>query len=297
MKARGGLLPETRALLHRHGLRPQRSRGQHFLVDAGVRDRIVAAADIQPGETIVEIGPGTGVLTEGLLAAGACVLAVEVDRGLARALRERFAGRVDLTVAEADALQFDFAGGLAARPTAGARVVANIPYNITSPLVLRLLALPGLFAALVLMVQREVAERLCASPGQKAYGAFSVACQYRARVSTLMVIPPTAFHPPPEVESALVRFDPWDRPPVACADSDRLFRVVRAAFGQRRKTLRNALERGGWAAGTVQEACAREGIDGGRRGETLSLAEFARLSDALGGEAPGLCSGDEEGRA
>jgi 16S rRNA (adenine1518-N6/adenine1519-N6)-dimethyltransferase len=232
-----------------------------------------------------------------LLAAGACVLAVEVDRGLAGALRERFAGRVDLIVAEADALRFDYAAALSARPTAGARVVANIPYNITSPLILRLLDLPGLFAALVLMVQREVAERLCAPPGQKAYGAFSVACQYRARVSILMTIPPTAFHPPPDVESALIRLDPWSRPPVACADSGRLFRVVRAAFGQRRKTLRNALERGGWAAAAVQEACAREGIDGGRRGETLSLAEFARLSDALGGQAPGLCLGDGEGCA
>jgi 16S rRNA (adenine1518-N6/adenine1519-N6)-dimethyltransferase len=248
-----------------------------------MRDRIVAAAAIRPGETVVEIGPGTGVLTEGLLEAGARVLAIEVDRGLARALRERFAGRAELRVEEGDALRVDFSALLAGQAVRGAvRVVANIPYNITSPLILRLLEFPALFSGFVLLVQREVGQRLCACPGQKAYGAFSVACQYRARVTPLLAVPRTAFHPVPEVESSLVRFDVLPHPPVATADPARFFRVVRAAFGQRRKMLANALERGGWDAAAIEAACARASIDRRRRGETLSLAEFAQLSDALG---------------
>jgi 16S rRNA (adenine1518-N6/adenine1519-N6)-dimethyltransferase len=276
------LFSETRAVLRTHGLHPQRSRGQNFLVDPEVRDRILEAAELAPGCQVVEIGSGTGVLTEGLLRAGAQVLAVELDRGLAAALQTRLGGNRALRVLAADALRVDLGEALGVLPRPGAaRVVANIPYIITSPLVLRLLERTDLFESLLLTVQREVAERMAARPGVKAYGAFTVACQYRARVTPLLVIPPTAFYPVPEVESALVRLDLRAGPAVTVRDPERFFRVVRAAFGQRRKTLRNALCGGGWGATSVDAALTAADIRGARRGETLSLQEFARLSDTL----------------
>ncbi len=276
------LLARTRALLAAHGLRPRRARGQHFLIDPGIRDRIVAAAGVGPGSTILEIGPGTGILTEGLLAAGASVLAIEVDRDLARLLEETLGGRPELTVWVGDALRLDLAARLSDHPARGRiRVVANIPYYITSPLILRLLAHAELFSALVLTVQREVAERLTAAPGEKAYGALTLACRYRADAQALLRIPPGAFHPPPEVESRLVRLDLLPRPRIAVDRPDHLFDVIRAGFGQRRKTLRNALRQGGWSGAQAESALAASGIAPTRRGETLSLEEFGWLARAL----------------
>ncbi len=247
-----------------------------------MRDRIVAAAGITPGDTVVEIGPGTGLLTEALLEAGAEVLAVEVDRDLAALLSERLAVPARLTVWVADALAIDFRQKLDGHRARGAiQVVANIPYNITAPLILRLLEAREVFRALTLTVQREVAARLTAAPGTKTYGAFTLACQYRAEIQPLLSIPRTAFYPAPEVASTLVRFDLLETPRVLAPAWPRLFRVIRAAFSQRRKTLRNALCGAGWAEPAVGAALAAAGIVGGRRGETLSLVEFARLAEAL----------------
>jgi 16S rRNA (adenine1518-N6/adenine1519-N6)-dimethyltransferase len=287
--ARASLLSQTRALLHAHGLRPRRRRGQHFLVDSGVRDRIVAAAGLAADSLVVEIGPGTGILTEALLRTGARVLAVEVDRELALLLCERLAGNPRLTIRSADALEFDFAQALHDDPRRGrARVVANIPYYITTPLILRLVRHRDLFESLFLTVQREVAERLTAAPGRKSYGSLTLACQYRASIRSVEAIPRTAFHPVPEVDSALVRFDLLEAPRVRVAEPRQLFAVIRAAFGVRRKTLRNALCRAGWPARDVEDALDRVGVAALRRGETLTLDEFARLSDAL----PARASGD-----
>ena len=272
----------TRAILAARGLRPRKARGQHFLVDARVRDAIVAAAGVGPGDTVVEIGPGTGTLTEALLRCGASVCAVELDRELAAALPEVLGHPPALTVWVADALRFDFAAHLFDHPARGRiRVVANIPYYITTALVLRLLRCRALFCTLHLTVQREVAERIGAGPGSKTYGALTLACQYWATARSVLAIPRTAFHPVPEVDSRLVRFDLRDAPPVSVSNPARLFRVIRAAFGQRRKTLRNALQGGGWAMTVLEGALGACGIAGQRRGETLTLEEFARLSEAL----------------
>jgi 16S rRNA (adenine1518-N6/adenine1519-N6)-dimethyltransferase len=247
-----------------------------------VRDRIVTAAGLGPGSLVVEIGPGTGVLSEAMLRAGASVLAVELDRGLAQALSDRLGGNPRFTIRSADALEYDFAAALGDDPRRGrARVVANIPYYITTPLILRLIRHRELFDALFLTVQREVAERLTAAPGRKTYGSLTLACRYWAVIRSVFAIPRTAFHPIPEVDSALVRFDLLDAPRVSVADPDRLFAVIRAAFGVRRKTLRNALCRAGWPARSVENALDSVGVGAMRRGETLTLEEFARLSDAL----------------
>ncbi len=271
-----------RTLLQAHGLRPRKRRGQHFLADPEIRDRIVKAAGVIPGTAVIEIGPGTGELTEALLAAGASVLALELDPDLAAILSERLGGFPELTVRIADVLTFDFNAELGDHPARGAlRVVANIPYYITTPLVLRLLEFPALFRQLFLTVQKEVADRLEAVPGSKAYGALTLACQYRAATHRIFLIPRSAFYPAPEVDSALVRFDLLESPPVHAANPSNLFAVIRAAFGQRRKTLRNALRHGGWEPAVVEAALERVGIAATRRGETLRLEEFARLSDAL----------------
>lgn len=276
------LLARTRALLDTHGLAPRKARGQHFLIDPRVRDAIVQAAEVTPGSTVLEVGPGTGILTEALLRAGASVLAVELDRGLAGLLQETLGGHPGLTLWVEDALRVDFAARLRDHPARGAiRVVANIPYNITSPLIMHLLERPGLFSLLALTIQREVAERLTAAPGEKAYGALTLACQYRADVRTALHIPRGAFYPIPEVESRLVRLEVRSAPPVRVPSADRLFAVIRAGFGQRRKTLRNALRGAGWAAERVEAALAAAGIAGGRRAETLSLEEFAQVAAVL----------------
>jgi 16S rRNA (adenine1518-N6/adenine1519-N6)-dimethyltransferase len=217
-----------------------------------------------------------------MLRAGASVLAVELDRALAQALADRLGGNPALVVREADALTFDFADALRGDPRQGRiRVVANIPYYITTPLILRFLRHRELFDALFLTVQREVAERLTAPPGGKTYGALTLACHYWAEACSVLSIPHTAFFPIPEVESALVRFDLLDAPRVSVRFPERLFTVIRAAFGTRRKTLRNALCRGGWPAASVDAALGAAEIEGRRRGETLTLEEFARLSEAL----------------
>ncbi len=286
------LVTETRAMLRRHRLSPQRLRGQHFLVDARLRDRIVSAAGLDAGWQVVEIGPGTGILTEALLDTGAAVLAIEIDRGLVALITERLGGHPGLRLETADALRFDFESPLRTqrRPV---RIVSNIPYHITSPLILRLLRYGRLFDALFLTVQKEVALRMTAAPGQKCYGAFTLACQYRAAVQALFPIPRTAFFPVPEVDSMLIRLDPRAEPPVIGAQPGRLFAAVRAAFGTRRKTLRNALAHR-WPLAEVDAALRSAGIDGRRRGETLSLAEFARLSACLpaGAAAPDVEEGE-----
>jgi 16S rRNA (adenine1518-N6/adenine1519-N6)-dimethyltransferase len=242
----------------------------------------VAAAGVAPGKTVVEIGPGTGLLTEALLEAGAEVLAVEVDQDLAALLTETLAAPGRLTVCVADALAFDFCKRFAAHPARGTiQVVGNIPYNISTPLILRLIEAREVFQTLYLTLQREVGARLMAVPGTKAYGGLTLACQYRAVVQPVLPIPRTAFYPAPEVASTLVRFDLLDAPRVPAPSPPRLFRVIRAAFGQRRKTLRNALRHAGWPEVTLDAALEATGIIGERRGETLSLTEFAQLAEAL----------------
>ncbi len=249
--------------------RAKKRFGQHFLTDRHYLARIVAAIDPQPGDAMVEIGPGTGILTEPLAAGVERLHVVEIDRDLAAALRTRFPDRV--VVHEGDALDFDFA----ALPD-GLRVVGNLPYNVSTPLLFRVAGVAERVRDCVFLLQKEVVERMVAKPATADYGRLSVMLQYRFAMSLELRVPPGAFTPPPKVHSALVRMEPLgpDRP--RSLDDARFARVVGAAFEQRRKTLRNALRL------MADEAAFRAAdVDPSRRGETLSVADFVRLADAV----------------
>ena len=262
------VLPGPGELIRRHGLAARRRLGQHFLLDPGIAARIASAAGPLGGRTVVEIGPGPGGLTRALLAEGAeRLVCVERDPRCVAALAELGAasgGR--LSVLEADALECD----VAALGPAPVGIVANLPYNIATPLLIGWLRRAASIESMTLMFQREVADRLLAGPGGKAYGRLSVLAQWRTEVRRCFDLPPGAFVPPPKVSSTVVRLVPRAGPfDVAMAD---LERVTAAAFGQRRKMLR----------GTIGGPARRAGICGRRRPEELSVGEFCRLAACLG---------------
>ena len=282
--------PSPRALLEKHGLRAKKSWGQNFLGDEAILDDIARLAAARPGDLVVELGAGLGHLTARLVARGARVIAVERDRDMARVLRGELGERIVLL--EADAARIDYgriaaeAAGETSTPAAAPpprlAVVGNLPYHLTSPILFSLLDQAEHVSRAVFLLQREVAERLAARPGTHDWGILSVLLQREADVSVERIVPPGAFVPPPKVESAVLCAlfrPPQDR----VADPARFRRLVKAGFAQRRKTLANALG----AARIVSDealapALAAAGIDPRRRGETLTVAEWAALDRALG---------------
>ncbi|TAN05264.1 MAG: 16S rRNA (adenine(1518)-N(6)/adenine(1519)-N(6))-dimethyltransferase RsmA [Rhodanobacteraceae bacterium] len=250
--------------------RPKKSYGQHFLHERGVIERIVAAIAPQPRDRIIEIGPGEGALTLPLLQAAGQLTAIELDADLIEPLRERAAGIGQLDIIHADVLKVD----LAALAAGGRlRLAGNLPYYVSSPILFHCLAYPAVIEDMHFMLQKEVVERMAAAPGSKIYGRLSVMLQLACRVEPLLHVAPGAFRPPPKVESALVRLTPLaaGRPNPALSDS--IDRVVRAAFGQRRKTLTNAL-RGVLGAEGIRAA----GIDPGARAESVPPKGFVELA-------------------
>jgi 16S rRNA (adenine1518-N6/adenine1519-N6)-dimethyltransferase len=283
---------EVRATLRAAGLHARHRLSQNFLADTDVLDAILAEAHPAAGDRVLEIGPGLGLLTGGLLASGAAVTAVELDRSLAAFLRDRFEPAIEdgaLRLIEGDALDQDLVRLL--EPPYD--VVANLPYHITSPILHALLGEPPRPRRLVLMVQREVAERIAAPPGKMSY--LSVFVQYHARVRVVLRVPPAAFEPEPAVDSAVIVVEPFDtddrlRP----EDEDALWRLVQAGFRERRKMLHNVLARQlPIDAGRVAEALASSGIDPDRRPQTLAVGEWLALLDAIG---PGTLGEDQRGR-
>ena len=292
---------ELRALLARHRMAPGRKLGQHFLADPAILRRIATAAEVAEGMPVLEVGPGVGVLTRELVRLGADVTAVELDRGLRPALLEALAGLPGVDAARpapppvvgdelclerwgpqlrllwADAVRLPWERLARERPEPW-RVCSNLPYYITGPFLASLFAGALPWTSAVLLVQAEAAARMQASPGSKTYGAFTCLVAYHADVERLFAVPRGAFLPPPAVDSAVVRLRRRVQPS-ALAPREDLLRVVRAAFGQRRKTLRNALAAGLQADRTsVEDALRQAGIDGERRAETLSLHEFDRIA-------------------
>jgi 16S rRNA (adenine1518-N6/adenine1519-N6)-dimethyltransferase len=252
----------------------RRALGQHFLVDSQIVDRTIELAALAPGTPVLEIGPGHGVLTAELLRSGHPVLAVEIDRELAAALVQSEDAR--LVVVAADFLELDEE----ARARFPRHVVANLPYSTGTAILERLLERPERVDRIVVMLQREVAERLCAEPGSRAYGALTVLTALYAKAGFGFAVPPSAFRPPPQVESSVIRLDVEPRPRIDVSDPSGFRRVVKAAFAQRRKTLRNALG-ASFGREPAELALTRAGVDPVRRAETLSLAEFARLADEM----------------
>jgi 16S rRNA (adenine1518-N6/adenine1519-N6)-dimethyltransferase len=266
---------------------PRKRFGQHFLHDPLVIARIVAAIQPRESDAIVEIGPGQGAITVPLLQAAGRLQVVELDRDLIDPLREQCRRAGELIIHNADALRFDFCS--LTSDAATLRVVGNLPYNISTPLLFHLLSQAHCISDMHFMLQKEVVDRLAATPGSRQYGRLSVMVQYRCRVSRLFTIGPGAFQPPPRVESAFVRLEPYRELPVAIHDEAVLKTLVRQAFAQRRKTLRNALR------GILEEEAIRSlGIDPSVRAEMLGLSEFAALANHAASRLPGITNEEKD---
>ncbi len=274
---------EIKALLGRHGFRFSKSLGQNFLIDPQIPQKIAAASGAGPGTGVLEIGPGIGPLTRELAGRADKVVAVELDRSLLPILAETLRDCPNAEVISGDILKMDISAligenflGKSLNPIA----CANLPYNITTPVLTALLE-AGCFASVTVMIQREVARRICAAPGTADYGAFSVFCQYHAEARMLFDVPPECFLPAPKVTSTVLRLDP--RPaPAEVDDEARFFRVVRGAFAQRRKTLVNSLSASlGLPKADTAAAVLACGLPEDVRGERLGISEFAALSKLL----------------
>lgn len=265
----------VRALLADHGLRPSRALGQNFLADPNTARRIVRLAGVERGDRVLEIGAGLGSLTLALLERDARVLALERDRKLQVVLEQVVAGEGDVRVVSGDALDIDFDAMLG---TGTWRCVSNLPYNVATPVIVRLLEQATSIESALVMVQREVAERLVAGPGTRAYGAVSVRIAYYADAKIVGMVPRTVFVPAPKVDSALVELVRRDRPPVDVPSPERLFELVRAGFAHRRKMLRRTLPAvlGEPTLDLLRDA----GIDPRARPESLGLDEWAALARA-----------------
>ncbi len=262
-------------LLRRHGLHLKKRLGQNFLADPVHLDRIAAAAELTPEDVVLEVGPGAGTLTVRLASRAGRVVAVELDEELLPVLREVLAGHDNVTIVQGDILKLDPAT-LVSRP-ASFKVVANLPYYITSAAIRHLLTMESPPELLVLTIQREVAQRIVARPPEMSLLAVSV--QFYARPEIVARIPAGAFVPVPKVDSAILRLRPWPAPPVDVPDVQTFFEVVRAGFGERRKQLRNSLKSGlSLPVEQVEAMLAAAGVDATRRAETLSLEEWARVA-------------------
>lgn len=261
----------------RFGIHMSKKLGQNFLIRRSVVDEIVAAAELTAGEPVLEIGPGIGTLTQGLAQSGAAVTAVELDRRLLEVLDTTLAQYNNVRIIHGDVLKVNIPEIMNHKRF---KVVANLPYYITTPIIMSLLEMKLPIERLVVMVQREVAERMVAQPGTKAYGALSVAVQYYTEPSIVMDVPPRAFMPAPEVTSAVICCRLREKPPVEVADEKLFFRVVKAAFAQRRKTFSNTMKTTGLDKETIASVLAKANIDGARRGETFSLQELADVANA-----------------
>jgi len=270
-------------MFRKYGLAPSKQRGQNFLVDDNVVRKLVRAA-VRPGDVVVEIGPGFGAITFRLAEVARHVVAVEFDAGIARAFRAEYGEPDGITLVGGDILEFDFAEAARAHGATKLVVVGNIPYSVTSPLIRRLVEFRASVARAVLMVQREVADRLAAGPGDPDYSALSVIVRFHALVEPLFSVRRTCFHPRPNVDSGVIELD-LEGAPDRRVDPGVFSDVVRAAFGKRRKMLRQSLlEVAGGAGVSTDTLEDRSGIDLSRRAETLSLEEFEALAVAL---APG----------
>lgn len=269
--------------LKKHHITLQKKYGQNFIGDPALLERIATVCDWQPGDRALEIGPGAGTLTRAIAREAEEVLAVEIDRRLAPLLEETLADCANVHLVFTDALKADLDALM--RDTLGwdgrYKLIANLPYYITTPLIMHVLEDSEKVSELVIMVQKEVGERLCAAPGSKAYGAVTVMVQYAAIVARAFDVGRHAFVPAPEVDSTILHLIPYEKRPIQAQSDAVLRRVVKAAFSQRRKTLRNSLSSLGCDKALIKQALEAASIEDSRRAETLSVAEFVALADAF----------------
>lgn len=260
----------------RFDIKMSKKLGQNFLIKRGIVDEIVHAAELTPGEPVLEVGPGIGTLTQGLAQSGADVTAIELDRRLLEVLDTTLSSYDNVRIIHGDVLKLDVPSIMNHKPF---KVVANLPYYITTPIIMSLLESKLPIERLVVMVQKEVALRMVAKPGTKDYGALSVAVQYYTEPDIVLDVPPKSFLPAPAVTSSVIRCVLRDKPPVDVIDEKLFFRVVKAGFAQRRKTFANTMKTTGLSKDRIEELLAKANIDGQRRGETFTLQEFADVAN------------------
>lgn len=261
----------------RFDIKMSKKLGQNFLIKRGIVDEIVHVAELTPGEPVLEVGPGIGTLTQGLAQSGADVTAIELDRRLLEVLDTTLASYDNVRIIHGDVLKLDVPSIMNHKPF---KVVANLPYYITTPIIMSLLESKLPIERLVVMVQKEVALRMVAKPGTKDYGALSVAVQYYTEPDIVLDVPPKSFLPAPAVTSSVIHCVLRDKPPVDVIDEKLFFRVVKAGFAQRRKTFANTMKTTGLSKDRIEELLAKANIDGQRRGETFTLQEFADVANA-----------------
>lgn len=261
----------------RFDIKMSKKLGQNFLIKRGIVDEIVHAAELTVGEPVLEVGPGIGTLTQGLAQSGADVTAIELDRRLLEVLDTTLASYDNVRIIHGDVLKLDVPTIMNHKPF---KVVANLPYYITTPIIMSLLESKLPIERLVVMVQKEVALRMIAKPGTKDYGALSVAVQYYTEPDIVLDVPPKSFLPAPAVTSSVIRCVLRDKPPVDVIDEKLFFRVVKAGFAQRRKTFSNTMKTTSLTRDRIEELLAKANIDGQRRGETFTLQEFADVANA-----------------
>lgn len=280
-----GIPQNTISVLQKYNFTIQKKFGQNFLIDPNVLEKIIAAAEISKEDCVLEIGPGLGTMTQYLAERAGNVIAVEIDKNLIPILEENLSSYENVTLINADILKLDI-GKLAEEKNGGRpfKVVANLPYYITTPIIMGLFESHVPLKSITVMVQKEVADRMQVGPGTKDYGALSLAVQYYAKPQIVANVPPNCFIPRPNVGSAVIRLTRYEQPPVQVDDEGRMFALIRAAFNQRRKTLVNALNNApGLGISKEQAASALEklGLSPTIRGEALTLEQFAQLSKEL----------------
>jgi 16S rRNA (adenine1518-N6/adenine1519-N6)-dimethyltransferase len=276
----------TREILNKYGFQFKKSLGQNFLIDDNILKKIVASAGVDKETCVIEVGPGIGALTQYLAQAAKKVVAIEIDRRLEQILKETLAPYHNVDVVFQDVMEADIHTIINDHfePTDKIMVVANLPYYVTTPILMKFMDVGAPIVGIVVMIQKEVAERLEATPGEKSYGSLSIAVQYKADVHIVANVPASVFIPKPNVDSSVIRLDFLKENRVKVINEVFFFKVIKAAFAQRRKTLLNNLLHNLYdktKKAELNSLLNKTGIDPGRRGETLSIEEFARLSDAL----------------
>jgi len=278
------IMTTPKEILHQYGIKPNKKLGQSFLIDINVINRIVHAANISQEDIVVEIGAGIGVLTENIAKKAKRVIAVEIDRNLVEVLKDKLGVYDNVEVHSGDILKFDF-NSISETHSSKIKIIGNVPYNISSPLIFRLLSFRPVISDFMLMLQKEIVQRLVSVPDNKIYGVPSVILQMFATAEKIFDVPSTCFYPQPKVESAIIKGSFREKPLVYLQDEIFFTGLVKAAFAQRRKMLINNLKNAKFLEGLsdddLKEALDAAGIDGKRRGETLSISEFGNLSNIL----------------